>query len=54
MLRVRHYNYDQDAMIVIDDQEQLQSDTFEHAMRYQIKHKLDLSVPPPLRWTTKL
>ena len=38
------YNYNQDAMIVINFQDQLQPGTFEHALHYLIEHKLDLSV----------
>jgi hypothetical protein len=44
MPRFKHYNYDQDAMAVINYQEQLQPGTFEHAVHYLIEHKLDLSV----------
>ena len=44
MPRFKHYNYDQDAMVVINYQEQLQPGTFEHAVHYLIEHKLDLSV----------
>jgi transposase len=47
MPRFRHYNYDQDAMVVINYQEQLQPGTFEHAVHYLIEHKLDLSVFHP-------
>ncbi len=47
MPRFKHYNYDQDAMIVINYQEQLQPGTFEHAVHYLIEHKLDLSVFHP-------
>ena len=41
------YNYDQDAMVVINYQEQLQPGTFERAVHYLIEHKLDLSVFHP-------
>jgi len=34
MPRFKHYNYDQDAMIVINYHEQLQPGTFEHAVHY--------------------
>ena len=47
MPRFKHYNYDQDAMVVINYQEQLQPGTFEHAVHYVIEHKLDLSVFHP-------
>ena len=47
MPRFKHYNYDQDAMVVINYQEQLQLGTFEHAVHYLIEHKLDLSVFHP-------
>ncbi|MGO1659489.1 MAG: hypothetical protein ACTHYN_12925 [Marinobacter sp.] len=45
--RFKHYNYDQDAMVVINYQEQLQPGTFEYAVHYLIAHKLDLSVFHP-------
>jgi transposase len=38
------YNYNQDAMIVINFQDQLQPGTFEHALHYLVENKLDLSV----------
>jgi transposase len=44
MPRFKHYNYDQDAMVVINYQKQLQPGTFEHAANYLIGRKLDLSV----------
>ena len=47
MPRFKHYNYDQDSMVVINYQEQLQPGTFEHAIHYLIEHKLDLSVFHP-------
>ena len=47
MPRFKHYNYGQDAMVVINYQEQLQPGTFEHAVHYLIEHKLDLSVFHP-------
>jgi len=47
MPRFKHYNYDQDAMVVINYQDQLQPGTFEHAIHYLIEHKLDLSVFHP-------
>jgi hypothetical protein len=49
MLRCKHYNYnyDEDAMVVINYQEQLQPGTFEHAVHYLSEHKLDLSVFHP-------
>jgi len=45
--RFKHCNYDQDAMVVINYQDQLQPGTFEHAIHYLIEHKLDLSVFHP-------
>jgi transposase len=47
MPRFKHYNYDQDSMVVINYQEQLQPGTFEHAVHYLIEHKLDLSIFHP-------
>jgi len=47
MPRFKHYNYDQDSMVVINYQEQLQPGTFEQAVHYLIEHKLDLSVFHP-------
>ena len=47
MPRFKHYNYDQDSMVVINYQEQLQPGTFEHAVHYLIEHKLDLTVFHP-------
>jgi len=44
MPRFKHYNYDQDTMVVINYREQLQPGTFEHAVHYLIEHKLDLTV----------
>jgi len=38
------YNYKQDAMVVINYEDQLQPVTFEHAIHYLINNKLDLSV----------
>lgn len=38
------YNYNQDAMVVINFQDQLQPGSFEHALHYLIENKLDLSV----------
>lgn len=38
------YNYNQDAMIVINFQDQLQPGSFEHALHYLVESKLDLSV----------
>ncbi|SFM57107.1 transposase, IS4 family [Marinobacter zhejiangensis] len=42
--RFKPYNHDQNAMVVINYQDQLQPGTFEHAVHYLIEHKLDLSV----------
>ncbi|MDQ7733111.1 transposase [Halomonas sp. SpR1] len=47
MPRFKAYNYDQNAMVVINYQNQLQPGTFEHAVHYLIEHKLDLSVFHP-------
>src|SRR5690554_2115671 len=47
MPRFKPYNYDQDAMVVINFREQLQPGTFEHAVHYLIDHKLDLSIFHP-------
>jgi hypothetical protein len=47
MPRFKHYNYDQDTMVVINYREQLQPGTFEHAVHYLIGHKLDLTQPAP-------
>jgi len=38
------YNYKQDAMVVINYEDQLQPGTYEHAIHYLINNKLDLSV----------
>lgn len=42
MPRFKHYNYDQNAMVVINYQEQLQPGIFEHAVHYLIEHKLNI------------
>ncbi|MCD6436932.1 MAG: transposase [Halomonas sp.] len=47
MPRFKAYNYDHNAMVVINYQDQLQPGTFEHAVHYLIEHKLDLSVFHP-------
>ncbi len=47
MPRFKVYNYDQNAMVVINYQDQLQPGTFEHAVHYLIEHKLALSVFHP-------
>ncbi|WP_433924750.1 hypothetical protein ACN06F_04565 [Vreelandella sp. 21] len=44
MPRFKAYNYDQNAMVVINYYDQLQPGTFEHAAHYLSEHKLDLSV----------
>tara|TARA_R110002074_G_scaffold124389_1_gene260816 strand:+ start:1907 stop:2956 length:1050 start_codon:yes stop_codon:yes gene_type:complete len=41
------YNIDQNAMVVINYQDQLQPGSFEHAVHYLIEHKLDLSIFHP-------
>ena len=38
------YNYNQNAMVVINFNDQLQPGTLEHAIHYLINHKLDLSI----------
>jgi len=43
----KRYTYDQDAMVVINYQELLQTGIFEHAVHDLIEHKLDLSVLHP-------
>ena len=47
MARFIKYNYKQDAMLVINFEEQLQPGTFEYAIHYLIDNKLDLSVFHP-------
>jgi len=47
MPRFKPYNYDQDAMVVINFREQLQPGTFEHAVHCLIDLKLDLSIFHP-------
>lgn len=47
MLRFKAYNYDQNAIVVINHQDQLQPGAFKHAVQYLIEHKLDLSVFHP-------
>jgi transposase len=41
------YDYNQNAMVVVNFQDQIQPGTFEHALHYLIEHKLDLSVFDP-------
>jgi len=38
------YDYNQNAMVVINYLDQLQPGTFEHAIHFLVSHKLDLSV----------
>jgi hypothetical protein len=38
------YDYNQNAMVVVNFQDQIQSGTFEHALHYLAEHKLDLSI----------
>jgi hypothetical protein len=38
MPRLKHYNYGQNALVVINYKEQLQPGTFEHAVHYLIEH----------------
>ncbi|SNY97599.1 Transposase domain [Halomonas sp. hl-4] len=47
MPRFKAYKNDQNAMVVINCQDQLQPGTFEHAVHYLIEHKFDLSVFHP-------
>lgn len=44
MPKFKAYNYNQDAMVVINFKEQLQPGTFEHAIHFLIDNKLDLSL----------
>ncbi len=44
MPRFKPYDYNQDAMVVINYKDQLQPGTFEHAVHYLVDNKLDLSV----------
>ncbi|BBI51081.1 hypothetical protein HORIV_35020 [Vreelandella olivaria] len=43
MPRFKAYNYDQNAMVVINYQDQLKPGTFEHAVDYLVENKFDLS-----------
>ena len=43
MARFKHYDYNQQTMVVINYLEQLQPGTFEFALHYLISEKLDLS-----------
>ena len=47
MPRFKAYNHDQNAMVVINYQDQLQPGTLEHVAHYLIEHRLDLSVSIP-------
>ena len=38
------YDYNQNAMVVVNFQDQIQPGTFEYALHYLIEQKLDLSV----------
>ena len=44
MPKFKPYNYDQSSIVVINYEEQLQTGTFEHAIHYLIRNKLDLSI----------
>ncbi|MGD9661899.1 MAG: hypothetical protein AB7U63_11540 [Porticoccaceae bacterium] len=44
MPNYKPYNYNQDAMMVINYKDQLQPGTFEHAVHFLIEQKLDLSI----------
>ena len=48
MARYIPYDPKQGALEVINFEDQLQPDTFEHALHYLIEHRLDLSVFGPL------
>ncbi len=43
MPNFKPYNYDQDAMVVINFEEQIQPGTFEYAVYHLICHRLDIS-----------
>ena len=43
MARFKHYDYNQQTMVVINYLEQLQLGTFKFALHYLISEKLDLS-----------
>ena len=43
MPRYKHYDYNQDSMIVINFEEQIQPGTFEYALHYLISDRLDLT-----------
>ena len=43
MPKFKPYNYNQNAMVVINYKDQLQPGTFEHAIHFLIENKLDLS-----------
>jgi transposase len=47
MPRFKSYNYDQNAMVVINYRDQLQPGTFEHAIHLLVDKKLDLSIFNP-------
>ena len=44
MPKYKPYNYNQDAMVVINFEKQLQPGTFEHALHHLISDRLDLSI----------
>ena len=61
MPRFKHYNYDQDTMVVINYQEQLQPGTFEHAVHYLIEQSWtclysiqNIATTTPADWPTIL
>jgi len=47
MPRFKPYNYDQNAMVVINYRDQLQPGTFEYAIHFLVDKKLDLSIFNP-------
>lgn len=44
MPRFEPYNHDQNAMVMINYQDQFHPSTFEHGVNYLIEHKSDLTV----------
>jgi hypothetical protein len=47
MPRFKPYDHNQNAMVVINFQDQIQPGTFEYALHYLVENKLDLSVFHP-------
>ncbi|BCB61389.1 hypothetical protein HaloA020_20900 [Halomonas sp. A020] len=50
MPRFKPYNYDQNAMVVINYQDQLQPSTFEHAVHYLQAQARSTSFSWVLKW----